>query len=154
VVGVGILSATVGDNLGYWFGRRFGRAAIERYGQRVFLPPERMERVWRFISRYGPRAVFAARFLPGVRILAGPLAGAAGLHFPTFAVANALGAGLYVPYAVGVGYAVGYGFGKYVERFRHVVGEVEHIVLVGAALAALVMFGWRALRAVRTPRSS
>ena len=60
VVAVGILSAAVGDNLGYWFGRRYGRGAIERYGQRALLPPERMEKVWRFVSRYGPRAVFAA----------------------------------------------------------------------------------------------
>lgn len=152
VVGVGILSATVGDNLGYWFGRRYGRAAIERYGHRILLPPERMEKVWRFVSRYGPRAVFAARFLPGVRILAGPLAGAAGLRFPAFLLANALGAALYVPYAVGVGYAVGYGLGEYVERFRHVLGEVEHVVLIGAAIAALAMVGWRGLRAMRTPQ--
>jgi len=152
VVGVGILSATVGDNLGYWFGRRYGRAAIERYGHRILLPPERMEKVWRFVSRYGPRAVFAARFLPGVRILAGPLAGAAGLRFPAFLLANALGAALYVPYAVGIGYAVGYGLGEYVERFRHVLGEVKHVVLIGAAIAALAMLGWRGLRAMRTPQ--
>ena len=152
VVGVGILSATVGDNLGYWFGRRYGRAAIERYGHRILLPPERMEKVWRFVSRYGPRAVFAARFLPGVRILAGPLAGAAGLRFPAFLLANALGAALYVPYAVGIGYAVGYGLGEYVERFRHVLGEVKHVVLIGAAIAAVAVLGWRGLRAMRTPQ--
>ena len=152
VVGVGILSATVGDNLGYWFGRRYGRAAIERYGHRILLPPERMEKVWRFVSRYGPRAVFAARFLPGIRILAGPLAGAAGLRFPAFLLANALGAALYVPYAVGIGYAVGYGLGEYVERFRHVLGEVGHVVLIGAAIAALAMLGWRGLRAMRPPQ--
>ena len=152
VIAVGILSATVGDNLGYWFGRRYGRGAIERYGHRILLPPERMEKVWRFVSRHGPRAVFAARFLPCVRILAVPLAGAAGLRFPAFLMANALGAALYVPYAVGIGYAVGYGLGEYVERFRHVLGEVEHALLVGAAIAALAMFGWRALRAMRTPQ--
>jgi len=152
VVGVGILSATVGDNLGYWFGRRYGRATIERYGHRILLPPERMEKVWRFVSRYGPRAVFAARFLPGIRILAGPLAGAAGLRFPAFLLANALGAALYVPYAVGIGYAVGYGLGEYVERFRHVLGEVGHVVLIGAAIAAVAVLGWRGLRAMRTPQ--
>jgi membrane protein DedA with SNARE-associated domain len=67
-------------------------------------------------------------------------------------MANALGAALYVPYAVGIGYAVGYGLGEYVERVRHVLGEVEHVVLIGAAIAALAMFGWRALRPVETPR--
>jgi hypothetical protein len=61
-----------------------------------------------------------------------------------------VGAALYVPYAVGVGYAVGYWLGEYVERFRHVLGEVEHVVLVGAAIAALAVLARRALRAVRT----
>jgi membrane-associated protein len=149
VIAVGVASAVVGDNLGYWFGRRYGRAAIERYGHRILLPPERMEKVWRFVSRHGPRAVFAARFLPGIRILAGPLAGATGMRFPEFLGANALGAALYVPYAVVVGYAVGYGLGEYVERLKHVLGEVEHVVLVGAVIGALAVLARRALRAAR-----
>jgi membrane protein DedA with SNARE-associated domain len=152
VIAVGIASAAVGDNLGYWFGRRCGRAAIERYGHRIMLPPERMEKVWRFVNRHGARAVFAARFLPGIRIMAGPLAGAAGMRFPAFLTANVLGALLYVPYAVGVGYAVGYGLGEYVERLRHVLGEVEHVVLICAAIGTLAVLARRALRVARTPQ--
>ena len=30
---VGMLSAIAGDNLGYWLGRRYGQAAIARYGR-------------------------------------------------------------------------------------------------------------------------
>ena len=32
VLAVGLVSAVLGDNLGYWMGREFGRRAIERYG--------------------------------------------------------------------------------------------------------------------------
>jgi membrane protein DedA with SNARE-associated domain len=32
VLVVAFVSAVLGDNLGYWLGRRCGRAAIERYG--------------------------------------------------------------------------------------------------------------------------
>src|SRR5207237_1515692 len=49
---VGILSAVVGDNVGYWIGRRLGRPALERYGTRVGVTRERMEAIARFVERY------------------------------------------------------------------------------------------------------
>ena len=149
VLAVGILSAAVGDNLGYWIGRKYGRGPIERYGRRVLVAPEQLDSVWRFVTRYGSFGVIAARFIPGLRSLAGPLAGAAGLPPLPFLVANLLGAALYVPFAVGIGYAIGYGLGEYVERVRHIVGEVEHIVLIAATIFALAFLAWRALRAAR-----
>ena len=36
---VGFLSTVSGDNLGYWAGRTYGRATIERYGQSSSLVP-------------------------------------------------------------------------------------------------------------------
>lgn len=151
VLAVGILSAVAGDNLGYWIGRKYGRNAIEHYGRRVLVVPDRLDSVWRFVTRYGSLGVIAARFIPGLRFLAGPLAGAARLRPLPFLLANLLGALLYVPYAVGIGYAVGYGFGGYVERVRHVVGEIEHIVLIAAAILSVALLGRRALRARRAP---
>ncbi len=145
VLAVGIISAAAGDNLGYWIGREYGREAIERYGQRVGMTPERLESVWRFVTRHGLLGVFAARFIPGLRFMAGPLAGAAGLRAFPFVVANFLGAAIYVPYAVGIGYAIGYGLGAYVERIQ----RVEYFVLGGALILAAALLGWRALKARR-----
>lgn len=142
VLAVGIISAAIGDNVGYWLGREFGRGAIERYGHRVGVTPARLESVWRFVTRYGALGIFVARFIPGLRFLAGPLAGAARLRPFRFIVANLLGAALYVPYAVGIGYAIGYGLGAYVERIR----RVEYLVLLAAALVTLGLLGRRALR--------
>lgn len=146
---VGILSAVAGDNLGYWIGRRYGQKGIERYGQRVLLTHARMEATRRFVTRYGPFGVFAARFIPGLRFMAGPLAGSAGLRPPVFMIANALGAALYVPALVAAGYAVGYGLGDYVKQFERTVGKIEHVVLIAAILLTAGLLGWRMLRAGR-----
>jgi membrane-associated protein len=151
---VGVVSAVAGDNLGYWIGRHYGRGAIERYGHRILVTPERLESVSRFVTRYGPWGVFVARFVAGLRFLAGPIAGATGLSPAPFAVANVLGAVLYVPTVVGVGYAIGYGAGSYVARIRLVVGRVEHVVLIGAGVFVVAALLWRVARAAhgRQPR--
>ena len=149
VLAVGFVSAVAGDNLGYWIGREYGQATVERYAHWVLGNAQRLESMRGLVTRYGPLSVFGARFLPGLRFLAGPLAGAAGLRPLPFFVANVCGASLYVPLAVGLGYAVGYGLGDYVARLERVVGQVEHLVLLGAVLIALALMGWRALRAAR-----
>ena len=155
VLAVGIVSAVVGDNIGYWIGREYGQGAIERYGHWVLgNAAGRLESMRGFVTRYGSLGVFVARFLPGLRFMAGPLAGATGLRPLRFVVANLCGAALYVPLSVAIGYAVGYGLGDHVARLKRVVGKIEHIVLIVAILGALGLMGWRALRAARARRGT
>ena len=151
VLAIGVVSAVAGDNLGYWFGRMFGREAIERYGHRLFLTSGRVELIEDFVARRGVLAVFVARFLPGLRFLAGPLAGTLGLPFIHFLTANTLGAAIYVPCAVGVGYAAGYGFGPYLEKLRRIVEPLEWFLLLAALLFTILLMGWRMVRARGKP---
>src|SRR2546428_6356384 len=99
---VSIVSAVAGDNFGYWLGRRYGRAAVERYA-RWLLTPARVVVAESFVSRYGALAVCVARFVGGVRFLAGPLAGAAGPPLRSFLCRDLLGAVLLLSHAGGVG---------------------------------------------------
>jgi len=151
VLAVGVVSAIVGDNMGYWIGRRYGQSYLERYAHWALGGPGRLESMRRFVTRYGAAGVFAARFIAGLRFLAGPLAGASGLRPTPFMVANALGALVYVPVVVAAGYAVGYGLGAYVERLRKVVGEVEHLVLILAIVGTIAALGRRAIRGRQSP---
>ncbi len=146
VLAVGFASAVLGDNIGYWLGRRFGKGALKRHAHWILGHPERLETMQRFVARRGATAVFVARFAPGLRFTAGPLAGALGLGVWPFMAANVLGAALYVPITVGLGWAIGYGLGDYVERLRRVVGNVENIVLLAAVVAAGALIAWRAAR--------
>jgi membrane protein DedA with SNARE-associated domain len=143
VLAVGVISAVVGDNIGYWVGRRYGPAAVERVARWAALDAERMASMRRFMLRHGTLAVFLGRFFPGLRFMAGPLAGAAGLGFRSFVVANMLGAAVFVPYGVGLGYALGYGLEPYVAEVRF----VERAVLIAIILGVVGLVGWRWLRA-------
>ncbi len=148
---VGIVSASVGDNVGYWLGRRLGAAGVRRYGTRFWVSPARLDASQRLVLKYGALAVFVARFLPGLRFAAGPVAGMTRMPAPAFFIANVLGACLYVPVVVGVGYAIGRGVGPRLEQARTTLVAVEHLVLAMAILGTLGALVMRARRLRRAP---
>ncbi len=146
VVIVGVVSAIAGDNLGYWFGREFGRGALERYERHIFISTKQLDKTQALITRYGPFAVFGARFVPGLRFLAGPVAGIAGLPPLKFVIANILGASIYVPMIVSAGYGLTYGIKDYVSRFEAMIGHIEWYLPLIALILTLIFLVWRRWR--------
>jgi undecaprenyl-diphosphatase len=92
VILVAALAAIAGDTLGYWLGRRGGRALLLRDGFGATHRRHAVARADRFFTRYGTATVFLGRWVPGVRIVAAVMAGAARMPWPRFAAANAAGA--------------------------------------------------------------
>jgi undecaprenyl-diphosphatase len=92
VILVAALAAIVGDTVGYWVGRRGGRALLMRDGLGAVHRRHAVARADRFFDRYGAATVFFGRWVPGVRIVAAVMAGAARMPWPRFAAANAAGA--------------------------------------------------------------
>ena len=145
----GIASASIGDNIGYWLGRRVGGAALRRHWMRWGLPLATLEASHRFVLNYGAAAIFAARFVPGLRFAAGPVSGLAGMRAPIFFVANVLGAACYVPVVVGVGYGIGRGFGPGLERIHPPAIAIEYMVLIAALIGTLFVLLMRVRAAHR-----
>ena len=118
--------AILGDNLGYWIGRRIGRPLLARYGHRVGLTPQRLRLGEYLFARRGGTIVVVARFVVFLRTLAALLAGASAMPWPRFLVCNAAG---------GILWAVAYSVGGYVLGT-----EIRHVSLplaaAGAALGA------------------
>ncbi len=140
---LGVLAAIIGDNLGYWFGRRYGQVAIQRYGHRISITQAKLEKAKQFVMRFGFYGVFIARFLPGLRFMAGPLAGSVELPFLRFFMANLFGALVYVPLCVATGYLLGASLGDAVKEIEILIGRVEHLALVLMGFAAIVIIIWR-----------
>jgi membrane protein DedA with SNARE-associated domain len=134
---VAIVSAVTGDNLGYWLGRRYGQFILDRLRAAA---PEHVERTRRFVLRHGALAVFGARFVTGLRVMAGPLAGCTGMKPARFFLANLAGALIYIPIVVAVGYAIGYGLGDRIERLRRAMGMGERFVVVALVLTAVIVW--------------
>ena len=102
-----------------------------------------------YIERYGAKAVFLARFFPGARFMAGPLAGTVSMPFRKFFIANLLGALACVPLMVSLCYALAIGLDGVVRRFERVFGRLEYIALLLIVFSSLLILGWRVLKTKR-----
>ena len=128
--------AILGDNAGYFIGRRWGRRlATVRPFSHAF-EPRRLAAGERFFARHGIWAVFFGRFVALLRILAGPLAGITRMHWYLFLPANALGGAIWV----GAVTTIGVLLGNNLDRASKIVSRSGY---VGLALAvALAAFLW------------
>ncbi len=48
-----------------------------------------------------------------------------------------------MPYAVGIGYAIGYGLGPYMAYVRQELGAFGHTMLLLAVIVVAVLLAWR-----------
>lgn len=140
IIVVATLAATAGDNIGYALGRWGGRPLLERYRQLFRLRPETLHRGERLFARYGSVTIFFARFVVGLRVFAGPLAGALKMDWPRFAVFNALGALTWVTVIASVSYAFGRRLPALVTTMR-----TANLAILLAVILLAVFFGKRLL---------
>ncbi|GAB3409477.1 hypothetical protein GCM10027515_28270 [Schumannella luteola] len=87
--GVGI-AAVLGDQVGFWLGRRFGRPYLtKRNGRWVKGGIRRAER---FYELFGWWSVVISRYIPWGRVFIPPIAGISGMKYWRFLTANIVGA--------------------------------------------------------------
>jgi membrane-associated protein len=132
IIIVGTVAATLGDNLGYAVGRRGGRPLLERYRELLCIRPATLERGDRLFAQYGAVAVFFARFVFGLRIVGGPLAGVLRMSWKKFLLFNFLGASLWVTAVATVGYLFGSHWARLVQDLKRLDITVAIVVLLAA----------------------
>jgi membrane-associated protein len=97
-----------------------------------------VERAEKLFARYGAEAIFAARFIFGMRVIAGPMAGVLRMHWRRFAFFNFLGAAVWVTVIAGAGYF----FGRHWERLMHAIKGFDITIAIAAGLV-IVWIWWR-----------
>jgi len=145
IIVVATCAATLGDNLGYAIGQYGGRPLLDRY-QNIFRIPQRtLKNGEVMFERYGPAAIFFARFVVGMRVLAGPLAGVLRMPWQAFVVFNFLGAAVWVSVIASAGYLFG-------RHWRDLVRVMQRFNLAALIVALIViLFLWWRYRQNRPP---
>jgi membrane protein DedA with SNARE-associated domain len=126
-------AAIAGRMIGYLIGHKFGSWLLLRYGHYVGLTTGRIKLGQYLFLRYGGKIIFLAQFVPVLRTLAGPFAGANLMPWRNFIFANAVSSCVW---AVSYGYAA-YWVGGEFERLQ---GRMV-LPLVFIAVIALIAGG-------------
>jgi membrane protein DedA with SNARE-associated domain len=144
MVAVAVVSAALGDSIGYEVGRRLGpRLRSSRLGRRVGA--DRWRRADDFLRRYGGRAVLLGRFTAGLRALTPGMAGMAAMpYLRTFLPWNAAGALIWGAGCVLLGYAFAASLATLANALTYIP-----LALIAVAAAVVVLRTLRKRRRVR-----
>jgi len=141
IIVVATIAATLGDNLGFVLGQRGGRPLLARYQSVFRIQNSTIDRGERLFERYGATTIFFARFVFGMRIIAGPLAGVLRMPWKKFAVFNVLGAAVWVS----VISCAGFFFGRHWEKLQRGMKRFDVVVAIVVVLVAVILW-WRGRR--------
>jgi membrane protein DedA with SNARE-associated domain len=132
VIVMAILGGIVGDSVGFYLGRRFGRGLLLRHGPVIGLNASRIKLGQFLFQRHGGKIVLFGRFMTVLRLLAAWLAGINGMDWRRFAAFNAAGATVW---ACGYGVAA-YVFGTRIDEIARPFAVAMTIAGAGALVAA------------------
>ncbi len=132
------LAAALGNSMGYWIGRRGGRALLRRFR----VDERHLRRIERGFARYGGGLIVIARFFDGLRQLNGIAAGILEMPWWIFTLFNVVGAALWVGcWGLGVYY-----LDEHLHAILAVVRRLNPWVVTGTLLATGWLIGWIWLR--------
>lgn len=122
------IAAVLGDNVGYWFGKKTGPKIFSREDSR-FFKKHYLLTARAFYEKHGGKAIVLARFVPFVRTFAPIVAGAVEMHYRDFVFYNLLGGFIW---AIGATLA-GFFFGQIPLIHDNFELAVVAIILVSVA---------------------
>lgn len=125
------IAAITGGEVGYWFGKKYGRKFFERPNTR-FFNIKMVETTEKWLIKYGPRkALIFGRFIPFARTLINPICGVVHLERRLFSTWNAIGAIIWTQVAIGIGYLLGDLIEGSVNKYLYpIIGVIFLVTLV------------------------
>ena len=101
-----ILSAILGDSVGYFSGKKYGRKLFERDAG-FFFKKQRIYDAEKFYEKHGKYTIIIARFVPIIRTFAPIVAGIGNMNYKTFISYNIFGGIFWVSSITLIGYFLG-----------------------------------------------
>ena len=127
--------AVLGDNIGYWVGRRAGWGLILRVGGWLGQGTAELDKLRERFLRHAGQSVLLGRFVAVLRVIAGPMAGAVGMPYGRFFLFNLVGALLWSSTMVSLAWLGG----RWIPLDRMVEGVVQFGLGALAVVAMLLL---------------
>lgn len=137
------VAAVVGDAVGYYSGKKMGKAIFSRPKSR-FFNPKHLVKAHAFYEKYGGKTIIIARFVPIVRTFAPIVAGAADMKYKDFLIFNVFGGFLWVTSMLCAGYFLGGLVEQMMQSWFGIEGfkledHIDKVVIVIVFLSILPM---------------
>jgi membrane protein DedA with SNARE-associated domain/rhodanese-related sulfurtransferase len=148
-----VVAMTLGNAVWFAAGRRYGSAVLKLLCRISISPDTCVARTEGTFGRWGWSALVIGRFLPGVTLVAPPLAGALGMPWSKFLLLTMAGSALYGAVVVGLGMLLHAQIEAFLRQVAIYGWEAAGIL----ALSLALYIGWRWWRrrtalAVNIPR--
>ncbi|HEX6704102.1 MAG TPA: rhodanese-like domain-containing protein [Albitalea sp.] len=137
-----VVACLIADGLWFVCGRRHGVAVLRLICKLSITPDSCVRQTESIFTRFGPRSLTVAKFVPGFATVATAMAGITGVSVRAFLVYGTIGAALWA----GVGLAIGHAFAPAVADLLLVLDEMGRwgLVLLAACLAlSIAVKVWR-----------
>jgi len=129
-------AAVLGDNMGYFVGKKFGRKIIKKFEKFPLFHYKHIERAEKFFKAHGNKTVFIGRFTAILRTYSALFAGIFDMHYSTFFFYNLTGGVLWSIIFGFVGYFIGNNLpllGQIITNFN-----LAFLIIVGLAVILLL----------------
>ena len=140
VFAVALIACVIADVSWYVAGRVYGNRVMRLLCGISLTPDSCVSDTQAQFERWGIKALLIAKFIPGISLLAPPLAGASRIGWPTFLVFNTVGGALWVGVGVGAGMLFGSQIQSALEQLLG-YGKVA-LVVIGLAIVGYVAYKW------------
>ena len=134
------------DSLWFYAGRRFGRRVLGMLCRISISPDTCVRQSELSFARRGVATLVVAKFIPGMSLLASPMAGAIGMPLPTFALFNLAGTVLWA----GSGISFGLLFHDQARQLLQLLSDLGRAAALVVAICLVLYIAhrlWRRYRA-------
>ena len=135
VVLTAAVAAIVSDSFWYFVGRIGAARLVQLYCRFSFGSSACTIKAREMLLRFGPRSLIVARFVPGFRTFASPMAGISGLSWPQFLLYDSIGALLWASTVVSGGWLLAEEINRVFEQMQS-----AHSALLTVAGAMVLIF--------------
>lgn len=126
------VAAILGNNTGYWFGRKTGPKLFARPNSR-FFKRDRLLHTREFYETRGPIAIVLARFIPFARTFVPIVAGISEMPYKRFEIYDVGGGIAWITSMCTIGFTLG-------TRFPKIASSIDKVVIVVVTLSLMPMF--------------
>lgn len=138
-----IVAAVLGDNVGYWVGRKVGRGTLLKHGRLFRVRAEHLERVEAYFSRHGGKTILFGRWIGFLRSLAPFVAGSVRVSYPRYLFYDLIGVVSWAVASCLLGFVAGESYQLIDEWLGRVSLFLLFIVLLGVGLWFFGRWLWR-----------